>query len=351
MIPSLPKDTSNPRSVHFIVALILICIYFLTGRNCFSQKTDHITLTNGNKITGEVKKLEYGKLTYSTDDLGKVGINWDNIINIESNKVFEIETTQGYLFIGTLQETADSGSVYIKSGNAGVEVKLIDITYIYPIKTRFFDRITGPINVTSGYTKANDLLNIGFEADLKYGGKKVYSRLKSSDAFTRQYDSLLTQRQLHQFSSGKKFRKHWYAGGLIGYEQNSELGLKSRYILGAQFGKIIVQKIADNLNTSLALQGISEYYSNETSAINSLELFLDIQYKHFLYYTPKSDITAELQLFPSLTNFGRVRTRISAILSQEIFSDFFISLNAYLIYDNKPTDIDKGVDNNDWENE
>jgi hypothetical protein len=41
-----------------------------------SEKTGTLVLHNGNEITGEVKGLDQGQLTYSTDDLGILSVAW-----------------------------------------------------------------------------------------------------------------------------------------------------------------------------------------------------------------------------------------------------------------------------------
>ena len=334
----------NTRPKGFSPALIILFL-FVSG-HLTGQRTDVIRLANGNEITGEVKKLEYGQLTYSTDDFGTVSVNWERVVSIRSDKVFEIETTQGYLFVGKLEVTSDTGNVFIRAGSAGTEVRLIDITSIYPIKSRFFQRISGPVNLGAGYTKANELFQITYDGDLDYKGKKIYSGISFSGGFSDQYDTIQTQRQQYSFVAGRKFRKHWYTGGIIGYEQNTELGIQSRMNIGVQVGRVLIQRTSNNLNTALALQGTREYYFSDKDMTNNIELFLSVKYKHFLYYSPKSDITAELQFLPNLTDWGRYRGNLSLMLKQEIFSDFFVSVQGYIYYENHPGD--ETATDNDW---
>jgi hypothetical protein len=326
--------------------MVIGLLFVLSTTTLQAQKTDNIWLENGNKVTGEIKKLEYGKLTFNTNDLGLLNVNWEKVVNIESNKVFEIETTQGYLFRGKLEDLADTGAVLVRTGAAGTEIDLRDITTIYPIKSRFIKRISGPVNLSIGYSKANDLLQLGFDTDLGYRGTKIYSSFSSSSAYTSQYDSIKTQRQKYSFSAGKNFRKHWYTGGLVGYEQNSELGIQSRVNLGAQVGRTFIQNNKNNLETALAVQGTREYFYSSKPSVYNLELFLNIKYKHFLYYTPKSDITTELQFLPNMTDWGRVRINYSIMVKQELFSDFFWSLSFYINYDNRPPDANSAT--TDW---
>jgi len=50
------------------------------------EKTDTLVLQNGNEITGEVKGLDQGQLTYKTNDLGTLSGAWDSVASIVSKK-------------------------------------------------------------------------------------------------------------------------------------------------------------------------------------------------------------------------------------------------------------------------
>ena len=43
--------------------LLIIFLMFLFALTGYAQKTDTLIISNGNIITGEIKKLEYGLLT------------------------------------------------------------------------------------------------------------------------------------------------------------------------------------------------------------------------------------------------------------------------------------------------
>ena len=46
-----------------------------------------MVLTSGDRFTGEVKKLERGKLKYKTDEVGTIYIEWDSVLEITSKDV------------------------------------------------------------------------------------------------------------------------------------------------------------------------------------------------------------------------------------------------------------------------
>ena len=61
--------------------------------------------------------------------------------------------------------------------------------------------------------------------------------------------------------------------------------------------------------------------------------------------SPKVDVDATLALFPSLSNWGRVRLESDVSISREVVKDLTLGLNGVESYDNQPPE---GSDMNDW---
>ncbi len=72
------------------VPFLIICLIILLGGPLFSQKDDTVRLDNGDRITGEIKKVEYGIMNLKTSDMGTLYIEWTKIESIKSKKFFEI---------------------------------------------------------------------------------------------------------------------------------------------------------------------------------------------------------------------------------------------------------------------
>jgi len=68
--------------------LLLLVITLLLSTNTFAQRTDIIIMKNGDHITGEIKKLKFGIVTFKTDDAGTLSIQWDKIRHLISNGVY-----------------------------------------------------------------------------------------------------------------------------------------------------------------------------------------------------------------------------------------------------------------------
>ena len=45
-------------------------------------RTDLVTLGNGDRITGEVVRLERGRLEFETDDAGTLYLEWDKLATV-----------------------------------------------------------------------------------------------------------------------------------------------------------------------------------------------------------------------------------------------------------------------------
>jgi hypothetical protein len=71
-----------------------------------AQKTDVVVLQNGDQITGEIKGVAHGKLDYSTDDAGRLSIEWDKVLRLTSRNTFEVKLKSGQKLFGSLVQGA-----------------------------------------------------------------------------------------------------------------------------------------------------------------------------------------------------------------------------------------------------
>src|SRR5699024_7813384 len=81
---------------------VMVCLLALPA---WAQKTDIVTLVNGDTLTCEIKLLERGRLEVSTDHLGTVDIEWDKVVAVTASRLFQIETANGVRLLGQLATT------------------------------------------------------------------------------------------------------------------------------------------------------------------------------------------------------------------------------------------------------
>src|SRR5690242_13722177 len=89
-------------------ASVFFCfVQMLNGTACVSKVNRHdtIIMKNGDKLTGEVKKLEQGVLYVQTDYFsGSVGVDWLQVERVESKATYQIVLSDGKRLTGTISK-------------------------------------------------------------------------------------------------------------------------------------------------------------------------------------------------------------------------------------------------------
>ena len=85
----------------FVLAFVVV-----TSAPAWAQRTDVVTLANGDRNTGEIVELDRGRLKFETDDAGTISFEWDKIARVEAARQFEVTTSDGRRFLGSLDGAA-----------------------------------------------------------------------------------------------------------------------------------------------------------------------------------------------------------------------------------------------------
>ena len=90
--------------------VLLLLILCFTGLTSFAQKDDTVRLYNGDRITGEFKRLEYGMLSFKTSDMGTLNIEWERVQSIQTKKFFEIYLEDNTKYFGRIDSSFTQSS-------------------------------------------------------------------------------------------------------------------------------------------------------------------------------------------------------------------------------------------------
>jgi len=131
-------------------------------------KTDVVTLGNGDRITGEVERLDRGRLEFSTDDAGTLFLEWENLIRlVAASRVFEVVTGDGLRFVGTLTAAPDRSIAVSGTGRVDA-VAMKDVVLITPIGRSFWSKLDGTIDAGFSYTKSSGIAQLNFNSETVY---------------------------------------------------------------------------------------------------------------------------------------------------------------------------------------
>jgi hypothetical protein len=324
---------------------MVLLLFFIPFFSYAGPKTDTVYLYNGDRITGEIKRFEYGILVLKTDGLGTLKIEFDRIKTFYSKDQFTVQLSNGLRFFGSIDTSGTPGYVNLKVESFSIPEPISAIVEIFPVKRVFWKRLDGAIDLGYSYTKASTVSQLNFSTNVDYRVKKSFTQLSGDLIFTDQQDRDRIRKQDYGFVFNRFFRKTVFASAFIGGQQNTELGTELRLYGGLGIGNDFVHNNLHVLNGALGAL-VSTEISQDDSTINSVEGVMHWNYKIFRFNNPEIDVTSFFNVYPSLTSLGRVRLEFQVKAMIEIFNDFFFGLTFWDNYDSEP--LDPTATKNDW---
>jgi hypothetical protein len=301
-----------------------------------AEKIDIVILKNGDYITGEVKSMEYARLSYSTDVMKTLSIEWAEIKYIKAKATFRIEMENGADFSGSLDSDSLSQTLIIHFKNYSYRVKFSEVVKITPIKDTFAERVNFSIDLGFSYTKASEVAQLTSNANGTYRSWEFYHELDFNSIVTATSDTSTTENVDLSWNTSRFYLYKWFLNGFIGGQRNTGLGLNLRLLIGAGGGKDIYRTNTNVLSGAGGLQVTQEWNQDEAGSTTNLEGLLVARHKKFQYDDPEIDWTTTVKLYPGITTWGRVRLNFNTNLRWEIFNDFFWKLTFYDNFDSQP---------------
>lgn len=302
-----------------------------------AQKTDVIIMNNDDYITGEIKKMQFGLVTFKTDDMGTLSIKWTKIKHMLSTHTFEVHISNGNLMYGSLDSSSVHGEILVKDIKNSYKLLQNDIIEITPIKSTFWDKLSGSVSFGFNYTKGTETGQMNFAGTTTFRSKlwNIGADLNSIISF--QNEQQTSRKQDFSINIQRSLPSNWLFGATISFEQNTELGIDIRSSLIPGGGYIFYSGVT---SAFWGLGGISinsERYIDTSSTTYNLDGFAQLQYQIFIYDSPKTVLTTYINVYPGLTDWGRIRFNYNISLEWEIFKDLYWDLSYYYSSDNKPT--------------
>jgi hypothetical protein len=314
----------------FMIALLLLASHAVRA-----EKTDVVYLQNGDRITGEVKTLFRGKLELSTDHMGTLYIEWEDIREILSKTGQVVELSNGQRFYGPLTKTENSDMMMLKTEQGDVGLNTLDVVSMYPVGAGFWERLDFSASLGFSWDKGSNVGKYNLGMDAVYRRQQSLTRIAFTTEITTQavatdnLRSVLTGNHI-VFKKNKRFRT------LFGnVEHNDQLGIDLRTLVGAGYGWVPIRNQRHWFGLSAGLAVNHEIPIGGGSETN-LEAAGGMSYEYFKFSNPERSFTINLTVFPSLTDFGRWRANLINRFKLEFVEDLFWQMDFYVNYDSDP---------------
>jgi putative salt-induced outer membrane protein YdiY len=298
---------------------------------------DKIYLKNGDRITGNIKELDRGKLRVKTNTMDTVYLDWVDVESVESSTHVRIVKTDGAITQGQVQKSDMSESLRVLDKGITTEIPVLEVASVKPMRVdeSFWQRIEGDVAAGIDYKKASDILLINVASNLRLREEKYELAFGFNWNETSRTDDNNSSRAELSSDYTRILKNRWFWKGSVGLERNQELGIDLRTILAGSAGKYFVQTSTMRFEVNVGLAASSE---NRTDGITqeSMEGLLRSSFDIFQLNIPSTRLSANVNMFPGITESGRLRVNTDITLRNELFRDVFWDLSFYSNYDNQP---------------
>jgi putative salt-induced outer membrane protein YdiY len=303
------------------------------------QYNDKVYLKNGDRITGNIKELDRGKVRIKTTTMDTIYVNWIDVESVESNTYLRFAKTDGSFVYGRVQKSDMTENLRILDGGKVTEIPALDVASAKPIRVdeSFWHQIEGDVTAGIDYKKASDILLVNVASSLRFRQEKYELGFSFNWNETGRTEEDNSSRAELGGDYTKYLKDRWFWKASAGLERNQELGLNLRTILSGTAGKYFVQTSTMRLEVDVGLAASFEDRTDGTKQ-DSLEGHINSSFDIFILNIPTTRLTANISVFPGITESSRLRVNSHINLRNEIFRDFFWDLSFYSSYDNQPAE-------------
>ena len=313
-----------------------------------AQKTDVIVLSNGDRVTGEIKSYASGRLTVDTSHSSWIKVKWSLIESITSDKQFDIETIDGVHHYGALAPSEPPGQLTIVSGPQTITIGFFDV---FEHRARLPDVLEalGGLPRRSASTTRSRTTSIQFNFDFDGTYRMRESQfvvgplglLQPAERRDVGLARLLRARCTTGFSGSTGWPRR-----CVGLDRNVQLGLDLRETVGVGGGRYLYRSnqaaliVLARLHRQPRDPGRRRRHQQRRSRRRGPVLVLHVRLpEDHVRRRPRRSIRASRSRAACAS---RSRRRVK----REIVSDFYVSLSIFDSYDSRdPTTL---TAKNDW---
>jgi hypothetical protein len=319
------------------VLSLLVC---LLPRPIEAQTADTVILKSGHPVIGEIKDLRRGNLSFDTEEMDVVSIDWDDIASVISPRVLEVYLATGDKFAGRLSAAAPAELVVVGATRTDT-IPFAQIVEIRAFEQGFWDRTNGFVDLGTNIARANNLASFLFGGQFNYRGPRWGFNITTDFYRQRQETTDTTGVTTEQSTSrsslsllGERYIGTRWAAAISGTaEQNEELQLDSRYLgqLGAAYRIIRNQGMEFGVGAGGTIND-EQFVGSPRSTTG--EILVGAVFD--MFDVGDFDLYTSVQTFSNPSDGGRFRLNIDGRIAWEIISDFTIGVTVVERYDSSP---------------
>jgi hypothetical protein len=324
-----------------IIALLLAMI--VSTEAAAKRKDDGLILDNGDHLTGEIKKLAQGELSFKADYmLSTIQLDWKHVRELQSRDEYQVVLANGRHLTGSIERRADGSFSIHPAGSASAPLSTVwsDVLELIPVETGFWRQLTGNVDSGFGYTSDDAQTQFSASGTLIYAADRYALALAGSSTFSGQ-DGSSTQRNTVEILDQFNLNRKWYSLVVLSLLNSEHQDLSLRTTAGGAAGRWLKRTEHTGLTAFGGMVYTHEQYSAPpdpsqpgSQVTDNIEGLLGLDFSLVRFKSTK--ILSRFTVYPSLTSLGRVRLSYAPTLNLEIARNLYWSFTLYENYDSQP---------------
>jgi len=332
------------RSCRLVLAAVLLgFMQMLGGTACFGKVSRHdtIIMKNGDRFTGEVKRLEQGILYIETDYFsGSVGVDWLQVEKVESTATYQVILSGGKRLTGTISKVAAEAAAdkdfTVRAVGNDVPVSGTDVVQIESQKPTFWRQLKGNIDFGYNFTSGNNQSALSADAKAAYVAQHWAAGASFNASYSGQTGGTTTNISETQLFAERFLNRNSFVLGLSDFLHSSQQDLQLRTTLGGGYGRYLKRTNQNELRWVIGLDYSQAGYQSglQQPVQKNAELLLGAEYQ--LFHFDRYSLQSQLLVFPGLSDFGRVRFTTTDTLDIKLANNFYWNFSFWDNFDSRP---------------
>jgi hypothetical protein len=334
------------RTFNVSVIVIFICLFHSVIAEALPKmkikhKNDVVVMENGDRITGEIKKMEFGVLHFKSDRaVDNLKLDWERVVHLQSIARYEFETQNKDVYIGIMgkdenRKAPDGKLEIILDDGASIELNILEVIAVHEMGRSFLTRINLTLDAGLSYTSANSRKTSTANVSALFRRPKYSASLSFNSQFSSEPGTENTERQELQFLANRYLARKWEAVGLAAFLHDNQQDLDLRTTAGGGIERIFYESNRTLFYTiGGAVYTNENYFDIARSDRNNIEALAALGLSTYRFRG--SSLNTTVFIFPSLSDPGRLRIDTNFYWKWDIGRDLYFKINFLDNYDNTP---------------
>jgi hypothetical protein len=312
-----------------------------------AHKDDVVIMDNGDRVTGEIKKMEFGVLYLKSDRVADtLRLDWKRVMDLQSKIRYEFELMNRRFYVGVIVPAIKDhpAEILLQLDNGSMlSLNIAEIIGIREMQRAVLGRLNFALDAGFSFTSANNYAQTTVHSHLSFQKPKYSGSLDVDSLFSGERGAQNTSRHQFQIEATRVLNRKWELASLLTFLNDDQQELDLRTTVGGGVQRIFIKSNRTLFSGLIgAVYTKENYFALAESDRSNAEILTGVTFA--TYHFRGSELNSSILLFPSLSDPGRIRADLYVNWKWDIISDLYWRVSLTNNYDSRPPA--SGINNN-----